>query len=119
MKYNDITRRYFDAAANAGTLQGEDVLRGSAGDLQGPCWVQFDVRVQHRMVSEARFQAFGCPHTIAICGYLAESAAGKPTDAALPQSLEPLMHRFSVPEEKRGRLLVIEDAWRAAVGRQR
>ena len=37
------------------------------------------------------------------------------TRAALPEGVQDLSERFEVPVEKRGRLLIIEDAWVAAV----
>ena len=114
MDYSEITRRYFESAANAGELQGPGVLRGAAGNRNQGIWVQFDLRVREHVIEHARFLAFGCPHTIAICAWLTETAIGKPAIANLPQSVQELRDRFEVPVEKMGRLLMIEDAWLAA-----
>jgi hypothetical protein len=35
--------------------------------------------------------------------------------ATLPERVQDMSERFAVPAEKRGRLLIVEDAWVAAV----
>jgi hypothetical protein len=114
MKYNDLTRKYFDSTPNAGELEGIGVFRGAAGNLEQGTWVQFDLQIQSGAVSAVRFLAFGCPHTIAVAAWLAEQAAGRPVAPQLPDSVQVLRDRFAVPVEKTGRLLIIEDAWLAA-----
>ncbi len=114
MIYNEPTLRYFEASAAVGTLTGPGVFRGTAGSRTRGTWVQFDLQVAAGVVQAARFLAFGCPHTIAVSAWVAEQAAGHPVRTALPQSVPSLSERFAVPVEKRGRLLIIEDAWAAA-----
>jgi hypothetical protein len=77
--------------------------------------VQFDLSVSAGVVREARFRAFGCPHTIAVSAWLAAHAPGFAARASLPEGLAQLSARFALPAEKRGRLLIIEDAWLAAI----
>jgi NifU-like protein involved in Fe-S cluster formation len=115
MNYNDLTRQYFESAANAGELQGPGVFRGAAGDPTHGTWVQFDLQIIAGAVSQARFLAFACPHTIAVAAWLAEQAVGGRLQPMLPESVQALRDRFAVPVEKMGRLLIIEDAWLAAV----
>jgi NifU-like protein involved in Fe-S cluster formation len=116
MNYNEATQHYFEAAPGAGVLSGPGTFRGAAGSRAHGTWVQFDVRVTLGVIQAARFLAFGCPHTIAVSAWVAERAAGQEVRAALPESVQQLSQRFSVPVEKLGRLLIIEDAWMAAVG---
>jgi NifU-like protein involved in Fe-S cluster formation len=113
MNYSELTRRYFASAANAGELRGRGVFRGAAGDRSQGIWVQFDLQVGHGFVEQARFLAFACPHTIAVCAWLTEAAIGSPA-LPLPQSVQELRDQFAVPIEKMGRLLIVEDAWLAA-----
>ncbi len=116
MIYNELTQRYFQSAAEtAGVLDGPDVHRGAAGGRAQGTWVQFDVRANSGVIRAARFLAFGCPHTIAVSAWVAEHGVGGLPQAALPESVQQLSERFEVPVEKRGRLLIIEDAWVAAV----
>ena len=76
--------------------------------------MQFDIQPDSGVIRAVRFLAFGCPHTIAVAAWVAEHAAGQELGAALPETVEQLSERFAVPVEKRGRLLIIEDAWIAA-----
>jgi NifU-like protein involved in Fe-S cluster formation len=115
MIYNELTRKYFEAGANAGELSGPGVFRGAAGRPAQGTWVQFDLRIKAGAVSEATFLAFACPHAIAVSAWLAEQAVGRPPQARLPESVQTLRERFAVPVEKMGRLLIIEDAWLAAM----
>jgi hypothetical protein len=119
MNYSELTRRYFDqAAAAAGRLGGAGVGRGAAGSRRNGTWVQFDVEVEPGLraprIAAVRFLAFACPHTIAVAAWVAERSVGADCAAALPESVHALRLRFEVPEEKLGRLLIVEDAWRAA-----
>jgi NifU-like protein involved in Fe-S cluster formation len=114
MNYNDLTRNYFESAANAGELQGAGVFRGAAGSHAQGTWVQFDLQIKFGAVCAAKFLAFACPHTVAVAAWLAEQAVGRRVEPQLPQSVQTLRERFGVPVEKMGRLLIIEDAWLAA-----
>ena len=116
MKYSELTLRYFEAAPDAGVLLGPDVYRGAAGSRAQGTWVQFDLQVSGGIIQAARFLAFGCPHTIAVSAWVAEHAGGPVCcGATLPEGVQDLSERFAVPAEKRGRLLIIEDAWVATV----
>ena len=128
MRYSGLTRRYFESAPHAGVLLRDvstphastpqvctsRVFRGSAGTRERGTWVQFDIRVATRRCLDARFLAFGCPHTIAVAAWVAEQSSGGPLRAALPEPVAALAQRFDVPAEKLGRLLIVEDAWLAA-----
>jgi hypothetical protein len=115
VKYSELTLHYFETAAQAGILLGPDVCRGEAGSRAQGTWVQFDLQVSGGIIQAARFLAFGCPHTIAVAAWIAEQAGGPLGRALLPEPVAELSERFAVPLEKRGRLLIIEDAWLAAV----
>jgi len=116
VNYSELTLRYFETAAGAGVLEGSDISRGAAGSRASGTWVQFDVRAGAGRIQAASFLALGCPHTIAVAAWVAEQAMGRALPAALPETVVELSARFAVPVEKRGRLLIIEDAWLAAAG---
>ena len=115
MNYSNLTWRHFDQPVCAGVLTGAAVHRGAAGSRTQGTWVQFDLQVSGGIIQAARFLAFGCPHTIAASAWVAEHAGGSVIRAALPEGAPQLSERFAVPPHKRGRLLIIEDAWGAAV----
>lgn len=115
MNYSQLTLHYFETAVGAGVLAGPKVYRGAAGDRAQGTWVQFDVQFSGGGIQAARFLAFACPHTIAVSAWIAEHAPGPICRAALRENVQDLSERFAVPAEKRGRLLIIEDAWVAAL----
>jgi NifU-like protein involved in Fe-S cluster formation len=119
MKYNELTRRYFESATCAGILVGPGSFRGAAGSRAQGTWVQFDVQLNttsgRTAIQAARFLAFACPHVIAVSAWLAEQAPGLDAKPQLPQSVQSIRERFEVPVPKLGRLLIVEDAWIAAM----
>jgi NifU-like protein involved in Fe-S cluster formation len=120
MIYSELTRRYFENAACAGAETGADWFRGEAGSRGRGTWVQFDAQVPADAggsIRCVRFLAFGCPHVIAVCQWVAEHAVGTAAAGRLPESVQALSARFEVPVEKLGRLLIVEDAWAAALER--
>ncbi len=115
MNYSGLTLHYFRTAASAGELTGPGRFRGAGGGRAQGTWVQFDVEVGLGTIRAARFLAFGCPHTIAVSAWIAEQSVGKALRPGLFESVPELSDRFGVPVEKRGRLLIVEDAWAAAM----
>jgi NifU-like protein involved in Fe-S cluster formation len=119
MNYSDLTWRHFENPACAGVLAGAAVRRGAAGSRTQGTWVQFDVRIgscdRESTVDAVRFLAYACPHVIAVADWLAQRAVGRPAEPILPESVHALRERFEVPIEKLGRLLLVEDAWIAAL----
>jgi NifU-like protein involved in Fe-S cluster formation len=116
VNYSKLTQDYFDrAAALAGTLAGPG--RGAAGNRAHGTWVQFDVQLQEsaQTIQATRFLAYACPHIIAVAAWITEQSVGMKARAALPESVSGLRERFSIPVEKLGRLLIVEDAWIAAI----
>jgi hypothetical protein len=82
--------------------------------------VCFVLRVQEGRIAAVRYRAYGCPHTLAACEWLARQLEGRAfTGGALeaPGVGSPLAwsERLGLPPAKLGRLLVIEDALQAAL----
>jgi len=119
MNYSNLTWRHFDNPACAGVLAGAAVRRGAAGSRAQGTWVQFDVRIASRnqvsTVEAVRFRAYACPHIIAVADWVAQTAVGGRAEPIMPESVHALRERFEVPIEKLGRLLIVEDAWIAAL----
>jgi NifU-like N terminal domain len=119
MHYNALTKRHFEAPAHAGTLIGVHVRRGSAGSRAQGTWVQFDMQVEsiHGVdrLRSLRFLAYACPHVIAVADWLAQEGLGLEAVPRLPESIASLQQRFEIPVEKLGGLLIVEDAWIAAL----
>ncbi len=110
-------RELFSRLGGAGTLGDATgtVLRGEAGQASGEVWVRLHLRVCADTVIEARFQALGCPHTLATASWLAAQLAGRKRPDVQPGSPREWGQALGVPVEKLGRLLLIEDALHAAL----
>ena len=100
-----------DLADAAGT-----VARGEAGGEREECWVRFSLLVNGDTVKDARFLALGCPHTLAVAAWLAGQLPGRTRREAIPGDPLGWAQALGVPVEKLGRLLVVEDALRSALG---
>lgn len=111
-------RELFTALDHAGE-PSQDALAGLQGGEAGRealgTRIRFTLRIAEQRLLEVRYRAYGCPHTLATCEWLARSLEGRRLDSlALGDPLE-WARRLGVPAAKLGRLLVIEDALRAAL----
>lgn len=114
-EYSAAVLERFDAAPVRLPPDGSgEHRRGRAGDrARSGAEVRFDVQVQDGIVMAAGFGVFGCPHTIAAASLAASRMVGQPLARASRVEAPALARELAVPEEKLGRLLVVEDAARA------
>jgi cysteine desulfurase len=116
---NPLARRYFRAEPRPPAFsQGElpsDVRQGRAGKQADGTEVCFELRIADGIVKSARFTAYGCPHTVAVVAWLCDVLEGIRIDAGIPGTPPDWAREFDVPAEKLGRLLIVEDALRAAL----
>ena len=118
-----LAARLFFELPGAGVLEqpgsGGDrsvrVLRGEAGGPHSDTWVRFQLLVAGDTVKDARFQALGCPHTLATAAWITAQLRGRALSAGVPSGPQAWARALGVPVEKLGRLLVVEDALRAAL----
>jgi NifU-like protein involved in Fe-S cluster formation len=112
--YSALVIDHFDRPRNAGRLEsGADVIEGSAGRRVDGGEFIFTARVAGDTLAEVRVQTFGCPHSIAAASWLSERLVGM-TQAELSHwDWREAATALEVPTQKRGRMLVLEDAVRA------
>jgi hypothetical protein len=94
---------------------GQVVVEGEAGREQRGTRVRFVLTFRDSQLIEARYCAYGCPHTLAVCEWLAQRL-----EAAGVESVGTPAHwcrTLGIPIVKLGRLLIVEDALRAALER--
>jgi hypothetical protein len=96
---------------------GETVLEGTAGREQRGTRVRFVLRFQGSRLVAARYYAYGCPHTLATCEWLARRLEAG--EAAPLGKAADWCQALRIPIVKLGRLLVVEDALTAAFGEGR
>ena len=117
-------RRLFASLTHAGERHGDpddgdgpelQEVDGEAGRQQQGTRVRFILRVRGSRLIGARYYAYGCPHTLAVCEWLAERLeAGEITSLGTPLDWCEVL---GVPIVKLGRLLIVEDALKAALAK--
>jgi cysteine desulfurase len=93
------------------------LLTGEAGTPGEETWVRFHLTIEHGIVKAARFKAYGCPHTLAVMDLLTRRLPGRRRNDGPPGTPASWTEELSVPVEKLGRLLVVEDALLACFAR--
>lgn len=112
--YSGLVVEHFERPRNLGRwAPGPDVISGEAGRPAEGARFVLSAKIADRRLREPRFEAYGCPHCIAAGSWLTQRLEG-----ATPEELERWNWReaadaLDVPPEKRGRLLILEDAVRA------
>jgi nitrogen fixation NifU-like protein len=115
--YNAALVRHFRQPENVGTMDRarQDVGFGEAGRQQDGCRVQFYLQIGAAgRIVKSRYRVFGCPVAIAACSLLSSCIVGWTVDALSRLEVQPLVVALEAPAEKRGVLLIVEDAIRAA-----
>lgn len=104
-----------DVGDNAST--DSVTLTGEAGGPSQETWVRFHLTAGSGIVKAARFKAYGCPHTLAVVDWLTRRLPGRTRDDGPPGTPALWAEELSVPVERLGRLLVVEDALLACFAR--
>ncbi|HMI37790.1 MAG TPA: aminotransferase class V-fold PLP-dependent enzyme, partial [Steroidobacteraceae bacterium] len=103
------------ALAGAAVAADEPSASGEAGTREQGTWVRFMLNVREGRIEQARFQAYGCPQTLAACEWLSGQLRGRSWQK--PGVGGPLdwAQALALPPDRLTRLLVVEDALRAAL----
>ncbi len=104
--YNAEVRRRFSTPTYSGDAEISSRRSGQGVDIE------LSATLTGERVGQMRFRAYGCPHTIAACDLACEQLEGQPLSMLASYSTDSLMRTLSVPVEKTGRILVLEDALR-------
>lgn len=107
--YSARVRAYFSEPAHAGYLPEGEFRRIEGREVR----IEVSATVSGGIVRAMRFRAWGCPHTVAAAEAACAALEGRPLADLLEFSARDLMEDLSVPVEKTGRILVIEDALRS------
>jgi cysteine desulfurase len=94
---------------------GARIVAGEAGAPRLGTWVRWWWRIEGERVAEARFQVYGCPAVLAALAHLQQRLPGLARGDALPGAPARWLEAVKSPVEKLGRMLIIEDAARAAL----
>lgn len=114
MDYSPEVRARFASLAGAGSLAPGPgtVVEGAAGSTELGAQVLFRARVADGCLAALAFQAFACPHTLAVCSIAVERLQGQPVPALGRFDVLAAGRDVGVPPAKTSRLMIIQDALR-------
>ena len=105
--------RLFQETPRAGSLAGEGVLSAEASTPANRSRLRLQVKMAASRIADARFQAYGCPVTIAVGAYLAGAVVGRDA-AGLPGiDAKAIREALEIPEDRTHCALLGEDAVRS------
>jgi NifU-like protein involved in Fe-S cluster formation len=114
MRYSERVIEHFLRPRNAGSLApAPDVIAASAGSIAQGVRFALSARIEGDRIVCLRQQVYGCPHSIAAASWLSERLVGASRTALERWGWREAADALDVPAEKRGRMLVLEDAVRA------
>jgi len=112
--YSDAVWRLFQQAPRAGNLTDGAVITGRASTPASKAVLALHVRLDGQgRVADARFQAYGCPTTIAVGAYLADRAVGRRLAELAELKSVKIRQDLEIPDERAHCALLGEDAIRA------
>jgi len=91
---------------------GRAVMRGEAGRAETGTRIVLQIETETDQITRAVFSVFGCPVTEAACRRLGARLEGAPVVTLGEFDPRALLEELGAPEDRLGRLLVIEDALR-------
>lgn len=113
-EYPPLVIDHFHHPRNGGHFEaGEGVIKGVAGSVAHGTLFALSARIASDRIEAVRFEAYGCPHCIAAGSWLSERLVGLDQPALAAWNWRDADQMLHFPLEKRGRLLILEDAVRS------
>lgn len=107
--YSALVREYFAGPEYCGDLEAASVVGVEDQGVR----LRLSARCRDGRIEALRFRAWGCPHVIAACEALCRHYEGRSAEELGQFGVAEIMSTLSVPVEKTGRILVLQDAARA------
>lgn len=119
-EYSPLVRELFGQAGHAGDLpEGEGTAFQASRDEGGSgCSIVVSGRTDGDRWLVLRYRVFGCPHLVAAAEWAARQFEGAGVESPAPFPVNTLIETLDVPVEKTGRILLLEDAYRALENRR-
>ena len=117
MEYSKVVLARFWNPQHAGRPDwpAEAMVSGRAGKRRTGSDVVIYLHIVDNEIRDARFEAYGCPHTIAAVDYMAGQIIGRSVGDALAETPQQVADELGLPPEKLGQVLIVEDAINAAL----
>lgn len=114
--YSAEVWRRFRAPGHAGVLNGPATRSGDARTPAAKAVLSLQLNMGGGRIQAARFQAHGCPSTIAAGDWLCEWLEGRTETEAAGLHAAQLVDALTLPPVRRHCAVLAEDALRAALG---
>lgn len=112
--YSAPVVEHFARPCNVGRFAtASHVIEGAAGDVAQGVRFVLSASIADEQIGELRFESYGCPHCIAAGSWLTQRLRGATRSELDHWTWREAADALDVPPEKRGRLLILEDAVRA------
>lgn len=112
--YSEPVWRLFREAPRAGRLEA-GTLSGDAGTPASRGRLRLQVKMDGPRVADARFQAYGCPTTIAVGAWLAGRAVGSTLGELAGIDAKLIREALEIPEDRTHCALLGEDVLKSLV----
>jgi NifU-like protein involved in Fe-S cluster formation len=109
--YNETVRALFENPGHAGDLKGTyaEVVTAEAAESERGARIVLFAGIADGMIAQMRFRAWGCPHLIAAAEMLCCDLENGPVSGLSTFDRNAIMSKLSVPLEKTGKMLLLED----------
>jgi NifU-like protein involved in Fe-S cluster formation len=114
--YSGEVWRLFNETPRAGAWTEAEALTASAATPANRHVLRLQVRMQDTRIGDARFQAYGCPTTIAVGAWLAGWVIGKPLEQLSSVTAAMIRSSLEIPEERIHCALLGEDVLKSLLG---
>ena len=110
--YNTLVRASFENPDHAGDVQVDYalVVIAEAAESERGARIVLSAGITDGIIVEMRFRAWGCPHFIAAAEMLCNDRENGPAAGLAALDTNEMMALLSVPQEKTGKMLLLEDA---------
>ncbi len=110
--YNGAVRRYFADPRHAGELQEdyELTLAAEVSESGNGAHIVISVGIRGGIIAAMAYRVWGCPHLIAALEQMCTTFEGQPVAGLENFDSADITQELSVPVEKTGRILLLEDA---------
>ena len=108
--YSPPVWRLFNQTPRSGQLGETGVRVAQAGSAASRGRLRLEVKMVQSRIADARFQAYGCPTTIAVGAWLAEWAVGRDWSELSRIDAKTIREALEIPEDRLHCALLGEDA---------
>lgn len=117
LDYPESVWKLFRETPRAGRFAPDagNVLSGESRTPAADSVLRLQLRVEDGEVADARFQAYGCPVSIAVGAWLADYAIGRDRSTLDTLNARSMMEALEIPEDRAHCAFLGEDALRAAL----